>query len=401
MSNGLDTLPETIAGLPTRAPALGSSRNYHLDAMRGLAAFLVVCYHTRLAFFVPYKQAGSGLLVNLLYIDHYVAGAAVIFFFALSGYLVGSSVLGANQRGKWSWFNYLLSRLTRLWVVLIPALLLTALWDFIGRSTARTLPTYLEQSTSYLVPQITLDTFGSFVGTLFFVQDILTRIYGTLGPAWSLANEFWYYVLFPLAALCFFQRRKAVLYAVLFLAAAWFCGGHILVLFPTWLFGLVAGYFANRFPLRSNLKRRGLFVASFLLILGSILGQAAHRLGGHLPDYTIGLGSLGLIWSALCAPPASGLYARTAILLSEISYTLYLTHQPLMVLLSAFWHHGNRWPPDLPHVLLTIIPVSIALLFAYLMYFLFESRTDKVRDFIKSAIFSRPSSQPLPAKSGL
>ena len=401
MSKGPDTLPETIAGLHTRSAAVGSSRNYHLDAMRGLAALIVVCYHTRLAFFLPYKEAGSGLLVNLLYIDHYFAGAAVSFFFALSGYLVGTSVLRANQRGKWSWFNYLLNRITRLWVVLIPALLLTALWDFIGRSTAHTLPTYLEQSPSYFVPLTTLDTFGSFVGTLFFVQDILTRIYGTLGPAWSLANEFWYYILFPLAAICFFQRSRAILYGVLFLAVAWFSGGHILVLFPTWLAGVAAGYCAKRFPLRSNLTRRGLFVASFALIVASILGQAAHRLGGAFPNYTIGLGSLGLIWSALCAPPASGLYARSAILLSEISYTLYLTHQPLMILLSAFWHHGNRWRPDLPHVALEIIPISIALLFAYLMYFLFESRTDKVRDFLKSVILARTPSPPLPIKSSL
>lgn len=354
MSKGPDTLPETIAGLHTRSAAVGSSRNYHLDAMRGLAALIVVCYHTRLAFFLPYKEAGSGLLVNLLYIDHYFAGAAVSFFFALSGYLVGTSVLRANQRGKWSWFNYLLNRITRLWVVLIPALLLTALWDFIGRSNAHTLPTYLEQSPSYFVPLTTLDTFGSFVGTLFFVQDILTRLYGTLGPAWSLANEFWYYILFPLAAICFFQRSRAILYGVLFLAVAWFSGGHILVLFPTWLAGVAAGYCAKRFPLRSNLTRRGLFVASFALIL-----------------------------------------------LSEISYTLYLTHQPLMILLSAFWHHGNRWRPDLPHVALEIIPISIALLFAYLMYFLFESRTDKVRDFLKSVILARTPSPPLPIKSSL
>jgi hypothetical protein len=35
------------------------------------------------------------------------------------------------------------------------------------------------------------------------------------------------------------------------------------------------------------------------------------------------------------------------------------------------------------------------------MYFLFESRTDKVRDFLKSAILARTPSPPLPLESSL
>src|ERR1035437_10604196 len=52
--------------------------------------------------------------------------------FVLSGYLVGGSVLRAFQRDNWPGKEYLTKRLTRLWVVLLPALLLTIVLDNVG-----------------------------------------------------------------------------------------------------------------------------------------------------------------------------------------------------------------------------------------------------------------------------
>ena len=52
---------------------------------------------------------------------------AVIIFFVLSGYLVGKHVYLAFNTGRWSWREYAIKRLSRLWIVLIPALILTAI----------------------------------------------------------------------------------------------------------------------------------------------------------------------------------------------------------------------------------------------------------------------------------
>ena len=57
---------------------------------------------------------------------------AVMVFFVLSGFLVGGHVYTAVAEGRWSWPDYLIKRLTRLWIVLLPALVLTAIWDRIG-----------------------------------------------------------------------------------------------------------------------------------------------------------------------------------------------------------------------------------------------------------------------------
>ena len=384
-------VPDAIAGLPTRAPSVGSARNFHLDAMRGLAAILVVCNHLRLAFFVPYRQAGHGPLVPLIYVDHFVARAAVLFFFVLSGYLVGTSVLRAEARNKWSWPNYLLSRLSRLWTVLIPALLLTAAVDAFGKWNSISAPTYYSRY-PFDAPLAPLDTWSSFFGTTLFVQNIFTDVYGTIGPAWSLANEFWYYILFPLALFCVLpgNRLRRVLYGVLFVSLAVFTGIDHFLLFGTWLGGIVAGQLGERHPITLALRRRVFFLLFLLLMLGTVVVQAAHLTLPEIgADYLLAIASVGLVWCALSSPPAGGLYAKVALVLSEISYTLYLTHQPMLTLLSAFWLRQHRWPPDAEHLLLAIVPMTFSLLFAGGMYFLFESRTDSVRAYVKRHLLDR------------
>jgi peptidoglycan/LPS O-acetylase OafA/YrhL len=375
-------VPDRIAGVPTRAPSVGAARNYHLDAMRGISALIVVFDHMRGSFFVPYTQAGSGRLVRFIYIDHYVARAAVIFFFALSGYLVGTSVLKSSGAGRWSWSNYLLNRLTRLWMVLVPALLLALAIDGIGHSVPRLAPLFAEVAA--------LDTPRAFFGTLFFVQNIYSDVFGSLGSAWSLAYEFWYYILFPIAVLAFVNKgMRRWLYGLLFVAVVVFSGKSIFLLFPVWLAGVVAGTVAARVPLHSALIRRGLFLVSFGVVVGAILLTAAHRASELTGDYIMGLGAMGLIWCALSSAPAGGTYAKAAIFLSEISYTLYLTHQPMLLLFSAAWLGTHRWPPDALHLLLTVVPIGTAVLFACLMYFLFESRTDALRKYLKKVLLDR------------
>jgi hypothetical protein len=46
----------------------------------------------------------------------------------------------------------------------------------------------------------------SFFGNIFFLQTISVPIYGSNFPLWSIANEFWYYLLFPLILSVFLIR---------------------------------------------------------------------------------------------------------------------------------------------------------------------------------------------------
>ena len=176
-------------------------RLVHLDCLRGLAALLVVVEHLRAFLFVPFTQVVSpGVITKAFYLVTGLGHQAVMIFFVLSGFLVGGSVITALQKGKWSRRTYLLRRMSRLWVVLIPALLLTLFWDKLGCSIA---PggyhgDYCELYHSGPTTLIPADwSIATFFGNAFFLQTILVPCFGTNGPLWSLANEFWYYLLFP------------------------------------------------------------------------------------------------------------------------------------------------------------------------------------------------------------
>src|SRR6266851_431381 len=117
----------TIPQIPT------ATRLDNLDLLRGIAAFLVLTGHLRAYIFQSYGEVThTGLLVKVFYLVTGLGHHAVIIFFALSGFLVGGKAFADIFSHRFSWSRYLLRRLTRLWIVIVPALLLTLLLDNIG-----------------------------------------------------------------------------------------------------------------------------------------------------------------------------------------------------------------------------------------------------------------------------
>lgn len=107
---------------------------------------------------------------------------AVMIFFVLSGYLVGGSVL--KQKHKFEWLKYSITRLTRLWVILIPALLLTLIVDqtlqffqpevFAGAN--------IEMWASGPDKSNYSSSIDTLIGNIFFQQTIFVPVYGTNSP---------------------------------------------------------------------------------------------------------------------------------------------------------------------------------------------------------------------------
>ena len=114
------------------APADGAA-SIHLDALRGVAAFWVFLSHWRDCLFVDYPDVHPHhLLMGAGYLSTGLGHQWVVVFFVLSGYLVGGSVLRQMATDRWSLGGYALKRLTRLYAVLIPALILGGLFDLLG-----------------------------------------------------------------------------------------------------------------------------------------------------------------------------------------------------------------------------------------------------------------------------
>ena len=367
----------------------------HLDAARGIAALVVFSGHAREFFLMSVRNTiGLGAhmsghakapISETAAVVTTVGHQAVIVFFVLSGYLVGGGVVRAVKAKTWSWRHYLLQRLTRLWVALIPVLILTFLLDNLGRHFGPRDSIYFQPMDLGVLSGNS--SVATFIGNIAFLQTILVTTFGTNGPLWSLAYEFWYYILFPLAVLFAVGgspvRRLGRLAA--FGVVLIFVGWKIDVYFLIWLMGVAVVLLVDASARVYSRTGRWLALASFATAYALLLRYPINIL---LSDFIIGvLFSLSLLF-LLCEGnkvSTEGVYPVGAAFLAKISYTLYLTHVPLLAFISAVLiGHWERWPLDFRHLELFGLVCVLAFGASYAVYWCFERNTDKVRAWILS-----------------
>lgn len=352
--------------------------------LRGVAAFLVVAEHTRAFLFVPYGHLASvGTLWKAFYAATSLGHQAVLIFFALSGFLIGGKTLKDFCSGAWSWPKYALRRMTRLWIVVLPALMLTFLLDRVGMSfgyaegyAGLSGGIYASLQGKGIQVDHSLDVF---FGNALFLQTIATPVYGSNGPLWSLAYEFWYYVLAPIVmTIVFFYRNIMVLAANAILLAliiwtlptALAAGGLI------WIAGAIAG--AATPPLSK-------YITPFawpltLLGLAAILATMMIAEANVIPHSDLLLGSVvAIVLPVLALTPAPWrLYRNMARGLAEISYTLYVTHFPFLMAATMIFFAPIRLLPGVaalvPYALLT----TGTLISAVVLWACFERHTDRI-----------------------
>jgi peptidoglycan/LPS O-acetylase OafA/YrhL len=360
-----------------------------LDLLRGLAALLVLLGHWRNLLFIDYPQLTAHKLMLLVPYALSSAGhQAVVIFFVLSGYLISGSIFRSFDRHQWSWRGYLTHRIVRLWVVLIPGLLLCALWDNIGLHLHLAPALYSGAAGNHVIPDIRMTLKPHiFFGNLFFLQSILVPIFGTDGPLWSLANEFWYYLLFPLGLIAL-RRRSALLQRLvsvgLFLGIAWFVRHGILQLFPVWLAGTLLALLPP-----PRVGRRTRITTTILYSPLAFVFAKAHGLPGLWSDYLFGVATFFFLWIVLSATHRASpdsIFTKISRSLARSSYTLYVVHVPFAVLLVALLSGGGRWTPDLPHIFKGLAILAVILLYAYLVAALTEFHTETIRRWIETRL---------------
>lgn len=373
-----------------------NGRNLWLDIIRGMSALAVCLSHLRNVLLVDYGAlVEPGILLKALYAITSFGHQAVMVFFVLSGYFVGGGVLRAGV--KFMWRDYLSSRLMRLWVVLIPCLVLTWCIDQIVNSYA---PLALSGSNFNIwhsgpKPGEYSASVPAFFGNVFFLQTILSPVFGSNGPLWSLANEFWYYMLFPLivftlgiagAGKPLFRSLTFVLTALLL----WWLPYNILDGFVIWMMGVVIyvvqPWFRSLKPaLRTFLIGLGLLF--FALALGySKSSQLIERFAIN-PDLLIGLAFSILCLAMTSRPFPEKRFPVVAFLsrsLSEMSYSLYISHFPLVILISSIAYGSAKLMPT-GLVLAQFMGWCFVLIgFGFLIYWSFESRTNRIRKIVRN-----------------
>ena len=215
-----------------------------IDFVRAAAAIAVVWNHCFNMLLQPVGP-GSGAVYHLLAISASFGRDAVIVFFVISGYWITRSVSASVSRGSWSWRDYLVNRLSRLWIVLIPALALGLLLDGVGRFVLD-VPPYRAlgwQGTGFVDVGRHLSA-SIAVGNALFLQDLLVPPLGSNSALWTLSKEFWYYIWFPTLVLAF--RGRPNVFAVAATAATIWLSGWNALLFACWLAGSVVAWWDRR-----------------------------------------------------------------------------------------------------------------------------------------------------------
>lgn len=356
----------------------------HLNAIRGAAALVVLLGHTRGLFFTTltaYSQSGQTSNFIAQRNRATVGEEAVIIFFVLSGYLVGGSVLRSIRNGTWSWKNYLFKRITRLWVVLIPALICGVFLDNVGMHFLGS------ESSIYAGPSLSVVphdlaarlSWKVIAANAVFLQGILSPTAGTNNSLWSLAYEWWYYLQFPLLILAFAKATKPLLrvaYLALLIGSTLFVGKDILILFPTWLLGaLIAAL-----PLRT--LSRWLVAPILTVSVSCLLLIKRFDLSKQSAAWCVAVAFSLVLFCAVRHKGICGnaIYQRVAGFFSDISYTLYLVHLPLAIFICACidrpWHYYSL---SFSNAIMFLFINAGIIVAAYIFYGLFEGNTDRIR----------------------
>ena len=385
---------------PVTPPAGGELAAY--DIARATAALAVLTSHARSFLLLDDRdQPALSGLGQLFYGLTAVGHQAVIVFFVVSGALVTRSMLALDAGGLWSWQRFATARLTRLWIVLLPCLLLGGCLDRLGMLLGDGL-VYAGhygalRPASPPVP-VRLD-WPTLTGNVAFLQTIIVPPYGSNVPLWSLANEAWYY-LAAFLAWSAWRRRGMRLQGVAFLVALAVVATCLLTadmrrLAPTWALGAALTLLlkGRKAGLPSAWMNAVAFMAKPAIRLGSIALVALAIAGARanaVHHLLVGDDAIAVA-TAICLlahhqwHPAPGWPLRVSRRLAHVSYSLYLSHFPLLALVAAVVLRNQRLPFGIGSLAVWAVAIGLALIYAAAVWWCFERHTARLRGWLHRA----------------
>lgn len=372
--------------------ALSPAASGGLDALRAAAAVLVVLHHVRIWLFAPPADLGeTGMAGRLFYGVTSLGHQYVIVFFVLSGFLISRAVTGRVAENRFSWRRYMFDRSTRLYIVLIPALALTLGLDLIGQAVADPHSIYGGQPPYPLFPIANDMGYGSaaaLLGNGLFLQPFFMPAFGSNAPLWSLGYEGWFYLAFPAGVLALVGPTRQRLVAVALLLLSLLVLRSAIWWFGLWLLGFAAAAAPSprNLPVRPSVKRSatGGAVASMIAALAL---ATTNLLGARTSDLLVALGTAAAVYcitrfSTGDAEVAS--WARLARHLATSSYTLYLIHAPILLVVSSvvIVRRDQFLRPSVGGLVTAALITATLVLVADGMSYATERRTKTVRAFI-------------------
>lgn len=348
---------------------IGSQMQFHknINALRALAVISVVLFHFKVGGFT------GGF-------------AGVDVFFVISGFLMTGIIFTSLQKKSFSLLGFYASRARRIVPALLALCVALLLFGFVFlplddyRDVIRTIKSSLLFSSNF-----TFAKGGSYFDAPLHENWLL--------HTWSLSVEWQFYMLYPvlLMALYKYFGAQKTKYALLVLALASLCASVFLTkanpvfafyMLPTRAWELIAGGLVFLFPLQLGKRSSTIFESLGLLTILACVYCLSEQ--DQWPGYLALLPVLGTALVIYGNTQSAFSSNKVLQFTGAISYSVYLWHWPLVVLLYTCGLLTS-WP----HVAAAI---ALSFVLGTLSFYLIESRVKNVtsapRTLIKFASYA-------------
>lgn len=367
-------------------PALSAWSEAWLSSARTIAAGAVVLGHARGLALNDYDPNFSVFVVPFYFISS-LGHEAVMVFFVLSGFWITRSILHRVVAKTWDWSGYLIDRISRLWTVLIPALILGGLLDYIG---ARLLgfSVYFGHTGGNVIADSVEQNLGmqAFLLNALFLQNGIVAPLGSNKALWSLCNEFWYYIAFPLAYWC----SRSLVSGVLLGLVGTFIVAYLPAIIPgfaIWLLGSALAVFPRLrlFQLRWALPV-GLTIFFAVLAISKLL-----RVYGIWWDAIVALSFSACLLAVVAREGVSSgpILRPLAAFGQKSSYSVYAIHLPILVVGVGMFLPDGRQMPNLLNLLLVGGLCTGGIIAGWLFSVCTERHTAAVRRMMSRCFITR------------
>jgi peptidoglycan/LPS O-acetylase OafA/YrhL len=360
---------------------ISTAQSDFLNLSRWSAAWLVVAEHARNLAIADFSASPSrNAFTKAFYFMTGFGHEAVMVFFVISGFLVGGKVWSRMRDGSFTWRDFLIDRMSRLYAVLIVALLLGGALDCLGSRFFDGNGLYdLTTSTPIAVlshPAVSHLGWRDFLINATFLQTIVGPTYGSNGPLWSLANEWWYYILFPCLSMLYFSRRSGIKAVTLLASGAMvvFLPTSILILFGVWLLGVAASWFQR--------KNFLIYIALPLFVCALVLARLEVMRFPYAEQFLLGTG-FALLLASFAGRSFPFPLRQISRYLAGFSYSVYLVHFPvLLFIVSACFSlagFGIKMPIGPKSLMLYAALMGVAIFTSWLVSLVTERKTASLR----------------------
>lgn len=295
-----------------------------LESLRGLSAIIVLFAHAYQIFINPIFDS----FYNIISL---IAQSAVMIFFVLSGFLISLSIQNnINKNTLFSFKKFITNRFNRIYVPLLFSVfivvLLSILSSYFFQSNSNQ---FISQNLSLARSGFSLN-FKEVIAALTFTNGFLADTVNVNPPLWSLAYEFWYYVLAGLIAL---NTKISKLFALILFFILSIFSKTFLLLSIVWFSGFLIQYIINKnLTNKTQLFSRLLIIPTlflaFIYVFKIQIPIIDNRLILVLFQICFGLIFCNyLIRIVLEKKHFSCLFKKS----SSYSYTLYILHFPFFL----------------------------------------------------------------------